>query len=377
VKKNSKVDVKEEMSLVEAMAQELTIGIDLGDRNSSYCVLDAEGEVVTHGSFKTEETGLRIGFQGMPPARIVMEAGTHSRWVSHCLEDWGHEVIVAQPRKLRLIYGDHTKNDQLDAEKLARLARADERLLYPIKHRGEEVQADLSFVRGRVALVETRTKLINTVRGLAKSSGQRVPACSSEVFTERARESLSEELLIALVYVLAGIDALSEQIRFSNECAEHLVAEKYPETARLKQVPGVGTVTALTYVLTIEDAERFEKSRDVGCYLGLRPRQDQSGDSNPQLRITKAGDAYLRCLLVNCSHWILGAFGPDTDLRRWGLGLCERGGKNARKRAIVAVARKLSVLLHSLWKSGEEYEPLRNSKRKEAAEARKAAAMTA
>jgi transposase len=290
----------------------------------------------------------------------------------------GHEVIVAQARKLRLIYGDHTKNDRLDAEKLARLARVDQKLLYPIKHRGARVQADLSFVRGREALVEVRTKLINVVRGMAKSSGQRVSACSSEVFTERAREALPEELLVALVYVLAGIDAMSEQIRFTNEWAEHLAAKKYPETARLKQVPGVGTVTALTYVLVLEDPERFQKSRDVGCYLGLRPRQDQSGESDPQLRITKAGDAYTRCLLVNCSHWILGAFGQDTDLRRWGLGLCERGGKNSRKRAIVAVARKLSVLLHSLWKSGEKYEPLRNSKKREAAEAKKAAAaMTA
>src|ERR1035437_9476712 len=135
---------------------------------------------------------------------------------------------------------------------------------------------------------------------------------------------------------------------------------RYPQTALLTQVSGVWTLTAMAFVLTIEDPQRFARSRDVGCYLGLRPKQQDSGERSPQLRITKAGDSYLRKMLVSCAHYIIGPFGPDTDLRRWGLKLCERGGKNAKKRAVVAVARKLAVLLHRLWVTGEVYEPLRS-----------------
>jgi transposase len=135
----------------------------------------------------------------------------------------------------------------------------------------------------------------------------------------------------------------------------------------LTQVSGVGTLTAMAFVLTIEEPHRFRRSRDVGCYLGLRPKQQDSGERSPQLRITKAGDSYLRKILVSSAHYIIGPFGPDTDLRRWGLKLCERGGKNAKKRAVVAVARKLAVLLHRLWVTGEVYEPLRNAQAKLAA----------
>lgn len=129
---------------------------------------------------------------------------------------------------------------------------------------------------------------------------------------------------------------------------------------------GVGPVTALTYVLTIDDPARFRKSRAVGSYLGLACRRSQSGDKDPELRITKAGDPALRFLLVQAAHYILGPFGPDTDLKRWGLALATRGRKNARKRAVVAVARKLGVLLHRLWVTGTVYEPLRNSEPRQA-----------
>jgi transposase len=118
---------------------------------------------------------------------------------------------------------------------------------------------------------------------------------------------------------------------------------------------------ALTFVLTIEDRDRFQKSRDVGCYVGLRPKRSESGESQPQLRITKEGDVYLRKMLVQGAHYILGYRGPDTDLKRWGRRLAGQG-KNAKKRAVVAVARKLGILLHRLWVTGEVYEPLRNSR---------------
>jgi transposase len=157
------------------------------------------------------------------------------------------------------------------------------------------------------------------------------------------------------------VEALSSSIKGYDERIEKLATEKYPHTKLLRQVKGVGPLTSLAYVLTLQDPQRFVKSRDVGPYLGLVPKQEDSGDSQPQLRITKMGDMMVRQLLVGSAHYILGPFGPDTDLRRYGLRLSERGGKNAKKRAVVAVARKLAVLLHCLWVSGEVYEPLRHA----------------
>ena len=163
--------------------------------------------------------------------------------------------------------------------------------------------------------------------------------------------------------LLREVESLNERIREYDQRIEQIAKEVYPEVALLKQVKGVGTQIALTYRLTIDDPHRFPKSREVGCFLGLRPGRRNSGQSEPQKNISKEGDRYLRTMLVQGAHYILGPFGEDSDLRRWGLKLAERGGKNAKKRAVVAVARKLAVLLHHLWVSGEVYEPLRNTNR--------------
>ena len=175
-------------------------------------------------------------------------------------------------------------------------------------------------------------------------------------------EQLSPELQSALEPLLAAIESLSERIHEYSQQIEKIARESYPQVARLEQVKGVGTLIALTYLLTLEDPHRFRKSRDVGCYVGLQPGRRNSGKSEPQLHISKEGDPYLRTLLVQGAHHILGPFGADSDLRRWGLRLAERGGKNGKKRAVIATARKLAVLLHRLWVSGEAYEPLRNSR---------------
>ena len=136
-----------------------------------------------------------------------------------------------------------------------------------------------------------------------------------------------------------------------------LARQKYPQSALLEQIPGVGPITALYFVLKIEDPNRFTQVRDVGAYVGLCPRRDQSGQSDPQLRISKRGDAYLRRLLVSAAHYILGPFGPESALRSYGLRLAAGGTARARKRAVVAVASKLAVLLLSLWRSRRPYEP--------------------
>ncbi len=342
--------------------QKLTIGLDLGDRWSWYCVLNAAGEVLLEQKLATTPKAMKEVLGGMPRSRIALETGMHSPWVSRSLSDLGHEVIVAHARNVRLIGESRRKDDRFDARTLARLARIDPELLGPVQHRSRKAQADLTVIRARAGLVRARTSLINTARGLTKSYGERLRGCSPRKMNRELADQLSPELQSALQPLLDEIESLSERIQEYNHRVQQIAQESYPEVARLEQVKGVGTLIALTYVLTLEDPRRFRKSRDVGCYLGLRPGRRNSGQSEPQLHISKEGDPYLRTMMVQSAHHILGPFGEDCDLRRWGLKLAERGGKNAKKRAVVAVARKLSILLHRLWVSGEAYEPLRHQR---------------
>ena len=340
--------------------QQLTIGLDLGDRSSWYCVLDDAGRIQQEQRVRTNAKALREAFGGLPRSRIGLETGTHSPWISRLLGELGHEVVVANARKVRLIGESRKKDDRLDAQTLARLARIDPGLLCPVKHRSAQAQADLTVVRARAALVRARTGLVNSARSLAKSYGERLRGCNVRNMDPEKANVLSPELQRALEPLLAAIASVSEQIAEYNQRIEKLAHHNYPQVALLKQVKGVGTLIALTFVLTLEDAHRFRKSRDVGCYLGLQPGRRNSGQSQPQMHISKEGDPYLRTLLVQGAQHILGPFGVDCDLRRWGLTLAERGGKSGKKRAIIAVARKLAVLLHHLWASGEVYEPWHN-----------------
>ena len=338
----------------------LTVGVDLGDQWSHYCILGLEGETLTEGQVRTTPQDVAEFFQALNAARVVVEVGTHSAWIRDVICSFGHEVLVANPRLMEGSKRRKRKNDRIDANKLARLGRVDPQSLHPMQHRSAEVRQDLVLLRARDALVAARTELINATRGLVKSMGRRLPKCSSPSFAQKGEEAVPAEIREALLPLVRMTGALSEGIEGYDKKIEKLASEKYGHTALLRQVKGVGPITSLAYVLTLENPERFVKSRDVGPYLGLVPKQEDSGDSQPQLGISKTGDTMLRRLLVGSAQYILGPFGPDTDLRRYGLRLCERGGKNAKKRAAVAVARKLAVLLHRLWVTGDVYEPLRH-----------------
>lgn len=344
-----------------ARRRPITIGMDLGDKTSRYCVMEG-GAVVKESSVATTKKGLVQTFGSLRHSRIAMEVGTHSPWVSRLLSSLGHEVIVANPRQLQLITQSSRKDDKVDAKTLARLARIDPDLLRPIRHRSEKAQLDLMQIRVRAGLVEARTALVNSLRGLAKSVGERVPKCDPDALEVSDLAELPGELKAVLMPLVGQVESLTGQIQECDRKLEQIARTEYPETKLLTQVHGVGTLIALTFVLTVEDRDRFSKSRDVGCYAGLRPQRSQSGQSDPQLRITKEGDLYLRKMLVQGAHRILFRNSPDTDLKRWGLRLAERGGKNAKKRAIVAVARKLGILLHRLWVTAEVYEPLRQAR---------------
>ena len=335
-----------------------TIGLDLGDRTSRTYEVDDEGRRQAEAAVATTRQGMRRYFGDRPRCRVVLEASTHSPWVSQELAALGHEVIVANPAAMfKQARRRRRRNDALDAELLARQGRADPKLLHAVTHRRPTAQQHLELLKARDQLLRTRTQLINHVRSVVKVSGARLRATSAAAFVARAAPEIPAELRVALEPVAQIIADLNRQIREADQVIGRLIHDRYPVAERLQQISGVGPLTALAFVLLVDEPARFDNSRDVGAYFGLVPRLDESSDSQPQLRISKCGDALGRRLLVTAAHYVLGPFGPDCDLRRHGSRIAERGGKNAKKRAVVAVARKLAVLLHCLWVSDRPYDP--------------------
>ncbi|HXA55005.1 MAG TPA: IS110 family transposase [Solirubrobacteraceae bacterium] len=336
---------------------DVTIGLDVSDRFTHGCVLDASGTCLEEFRVRTTAAALEEKLAGVSRARVVIEAGTHSPWMSRVLGALGHQVVVAHASRVALIAKGDRKSDRSDAEQLARLGRVDPTLLCPVEHRSEGAQKDLMLLRVRDGLVRARTQLISQARGLTKVLGARLPRCSARGFARRMR-AVSADLFPGFGELVSSIEVLTEHIRTLDRRIEELSHTAYPVAGTLQQVPGVGPITALGFVLTIDDPHRFANSRKVGAYLGLRPRQRDSGDRSPTLGITKAGDPFLRKVLVQAAQHALGPFGPDTDLRRYGLRIVQQGGRAAKKRAVIAVARKLSVLLHRLWITGKRYQAL-------------------
>jgi len=334
----------------------LTVGMDVGDKYCHLCILDEDAEIVEEGRVATTKVALTRRLSALEPSLVAIEVGTHSRWLSRLIEGLGHICLIANAYEARKRAGDR-KNDRLDAESLAREARSDPHKLKPLTHRGEQAAADLALVLSRDVLVRARSMLILRVRGLSKAHGARLPKCDARYFPEKVTDLVPEDLGPAVQPLLETIRSLSDQIHDLDKQLDRLAEERYPEAKGLQQVAGVGPLISLAFVLTLEQPYRFKDSRDVGAYVGLVPRQRQSGERDPELGITKAGNAYLRYLLVQGAQYIVGPHGPDSHLRLWALR--RAGGKNAKKRTVVAVARKLAVLLHRLWLTGEVYEPLR------------------
>lgn len=336
----------------------LTIGLDLGERRNTFCVLDPSGEVRKEGSVSNERSALSRWLTQWPSGSvIIMEAGTHSPWISRLCCESGFEVFVANPRKVRAIYQNERKSDQRDALMLARIGRADPALLYPIEHGSAQAQQDSIVIKQRDSLVRARVALISSMRSTLKSLGYKISNPSSERFHKLVLHEAPADIHPVLAPTVAALTAISLQIKELDATIKRLSSERYPETQYLQQISGVGPITSLAFVLKIECPERFARTRDVGAYLGLCPRRDQSGDSDKQLPITKAGDRYLRRLLVSAAQYILGPFGRESALRNFGLQLASAGNARAKKRAVIAVARKLSILMLSLWKTQVAYEP--------------------
>lgn len=257
---------------------------------------------------------------------------------------------------MRAIWQAERKSDRRDPEMLARIGRLDVKLLCPVRHGSAEAQGELLAVKARDALVRRRVDLISHVRFTLKSLGYRVSNPSTARFHKVVLEEVPAEWSHVVAPLVEVLKTISEQIKDLDATISR-AAERHPVAKRLQQIAGVGPVTALYFVHKIEDPSRFARTREVGAYIGLCPKRDQSGGCEKQLRITRTGAPYLRRLLVNAAQSLLGRFGRDCALREFGLRLSERGGPRAKKKAVVAVSRKLSVLMLTLWKSGEDFEP--------------------
>lgn len=338
---------------------ESVIGVDLGDRMHSICVLDQAGNVLEESTIPNTRDSLDKLAQNYPASMVALEVGTHSPWISRHLQEAGMEVIVANARKVRAIHQNQRKCDRADAAMLARLARVDPELLHPVQHGSEAVQRELVSLKLRANLVRQRTSIITGIRGCLKSIGHRIPGCSAACFPRKAREAMSgdQAALASIEPALQALDSMNLQIAEYDARIREAATLRHPQALVFQQLEGLGPITSLAFTLIVEDPWRFEKTRDVGPWLGLVPGRDQSGKIDKELGITKCGNVMLRTLLVQCAQYILGHFGPDCELRRHGLKLVARGGKAAKRKATVAVARKLAVMMIAMWKNGTDYNP--------------------
>lgn len=327
-------------------------GIDVHQKSSQVTVVDDEGEMLERASIPTTRAALERWFGNRPPMRILLEASGSSPWVVRVLRELGHEVGVVDPRRIRLIAESTLKTDRIDADTLAELARLKLRLRTLVWQRGEATQRQRAHLRVRRALVEARARFIVTVRGLVRSFGGRIASCRADRFAARCgATALPPGIGDVVAPLLGAIRELDSRIAAMDEVTE-LVGASYPVVASFQAIPGVGPVVALAYVLSVEDPTRFRRSRDVPGYIGLRPRLRASSDTVQRGRITKQGDGDVRRLLVQAAHALLRS-SRDTALKRWAEGLIPRIGK---RKAVVALARKLAVLMHRLWITGEVYE---------------------
>jgi len=333
-------------------------GMDLHQWHTDVCVLGDDGVVQERARFLTNRERLERFFRGRKPMRVVMEAGGSSPWVARLVESCGHEVLVCNPRNVRVIAESTLKTDERDAETLARLARLDEGVLGSVRPRSEEAQQLRNELKVRGALVETRTKLINTTRGILRAMGYVVHGGSSRKFTGRVRQmELPDELARTVMPLLSQIDSVSEEIGRCEEKLQERVKEM-PEVRLLEEIPGVGPIVALYFVASVDDPDRYLSPRNVASFFGLRPVMRSSGKRSYYGRITRHGDPEMRRLLIQAAHALMRS-NTRCRLQDWARDLEARKGK---AKAMVALARKLAVLMVRLWRAGEVFEPYPNQK---------------
>lgn len=355
VRRGRRKPLKLEPSAGDGRRTATVTGLDVSEKHIQICEIDVD-DVVSEGRIATSDKKLREYFEGRAARRIVIEMSSHTRWITELLRSFGHEVLVVDPRRMKLVSGTLYKDDTLDAQTLAMLARDAPRLLKTVPLRDIEHQRLLTMVRARATAVEGRTRIINAIRGMLKPYGYRVPRSSHSVLATYLWSEVEAPILRLIEPLMVLLETFDGQIARYDQEAERILPQLPPNARQLREIPGVGPLTVLYFVAIIGDPNRFAKSRDVGPYLGLCRRRDDSGEYQSELGITKAGDRYMRALLANCVSHIMGPFGKDSDLRDWGLKKLGGATRVEKKKMKVALARKLAVLLLTLWKSGKPYD---------------------
>ncbi len=342
------------------------IGIDVSDRMSKICVMTKVAgtrRIVDETTVATTKDGFREYLERQDRnAPVTFETGIHCRWMAEFIRSMGFKVYVANPAKLKMLTESDTKNDRNDARELARYTLADVEMLHPVFLRAEQYQQMIRLLEARRALLGARTKLINEMRGFAKSMGFRIPRRDADYFHLIDRATWPRDLETLCWPMLAVVKTISLKIK-AVEKQMHVLADtpEFRESAeRLQQIAGVGFFSSVAFIAFLGgNYERFAKARDVGPYLGLVPRQDASGNIDKQLSITKKGSSLLRSLLAECAQAAMRDHAKMSDLRIKGLRIAERGGKNAKKRAVIAIVRSLAVTMVALLKHPErEYKPI-------------------
>ena len=350
-----------------------TIGADVSDRTTKICVMTkAEGGergIVVETTCATTKAGFEEALSKFDRSwPVVFETGTHCRWMDRLFKEMGFKTIVGNPGKIPSITKSNTKNDRNDARELARLAIADPAMLHPVFLRDEVYQQMLRFHHARNMLISQRTQTINQIRGFAKSMGHRIECSSTEKFHELSKADWPRELEECAWPLMGVLKTVNLKIKAYDRLIERL-AEKpefKPMVERVRVVYGVGVIGSTVFVAAIGGRpDRFDHTRDIGAYLGMIPKQDQSGDDDKQLHITHAGADIVRATLVECAGVVMMSNAKDTDLKLKGLRIAMHGGGIAKKKAKVAVARALAVTMLALLKDPErEYVPLSEEGRK-------------
>ena len=350
-----------------------TIGADVSDRTTKICVMTkAEGgerRIVVETTCATTKAGFEEALSKFDRSwPVVFETGTHCRWMDRLFKEMGFKTIVGNPGKIPSITKSNTKNDRNDARELARLAIADPAMLHPVFLRDEVYQQMLRFHHARNMLISQRTQTINQIRGFAKSMGHRIECSSTEKFHELSKADWPRELEECAWPLMGVLKTVNLKIKAYDRLIERLAErpEFKPMVERVREVYGVGVIGSTVFVAAIGGRpDRFDHARDVGPYLGMTPKQDQSGDDDKQLHITHAGADIVRATLVECAGVVMMSNAKDTDLKLKGLRIAMHGGGIAKKKAKVAVARALAVTMLALLKDPErEYVPLSEEGRK-------------
>ncbi len=330
------------------------IGMDAGMKSSHVCELTEGGEVIER-QIRTERGRLQEVFGNRPKARILIEASTESEWIACCLEELGHEVIVADPNYAPM-YAHRSRRIKTDRRDAHALAKACQLGAYRAAHRTSPHQRDARALLGvREMLVRTRTRWIVHVRALLRRDGLRLVPGRAENFAARVQElPLSPSLAALIAPVLRLLKPLNEQIE-KLDAQLAVRAREDEHSRRLMTAPGVGPVTAVAFVATVDCVMRFGNAHQLESYIGLVPREWSSSETQRKGSITKAGNTRMRWLLVEAAWCILRRNKkPETSLLRdWADQIARRRGSHV---AAVALARRLAGILYAMWRDGTDYD---------------------